>query len=166
MFASLWRQLYDSDTTLPVDVQELYDRHTKMNTGATLDEVILILKAQISRLSAVYLFIDALDECPEDGRARQILTQRLQDLLGLEGQKESTIRLLVTSRSAISLFTASEIIEIKATEDDIVRFVSHSFIQGISQYEQVSDSVRKNQALRQSIINMILKKSDKMYANL
>jgi len=108
LLASLWRQLYDTDTSLPDDVQELYKRRIKSNTEATLDEVVAMLKTQIWRHSVVHLLIDALDECPEDGKVRMTVIQRLQGILAATKPDTVKVRLLVTSRSDASPFEGSK----------------------------------------------------------
>lgn len=59
-----------------------------------LDELEQILLASIRPCSRVYLFVDALDECPEDNETRRNVLQRLKRLT----QDAPDLRIFATSR--------------------------------------------------------------------
>lgn len=58
------------------------------------DELVKILLASIRSYSKVYLLIDALDECPEDGETRQSVLERIERLT----QDAPNLKVLTTSR--------------------------------------------------------------------
>lgn len=161
LFASLWRQLFElKDTDPPNEVRELHARHTKACTRATLDEIIVALKIQIWRYSVVYILVDALDECPEDGRVRSTIVQKLEDIVGAAEPNSSRIRLLVTSRQPTTSFPASERIEILASPQDIRSVVSQRITEGISLSGEISSAVRQDKGFRNTIIERITESSD------
>ncbi|KAJ6574262.1 hypothetical protein B0H19DRAFT_1341329, partial [Mycena capillaripes] len=115
LLAGLWRQLI-----LGRDIgsaKMLYQQHHEKRTTPTPDEVFNVLHAAILEFSKVYVIIDAVDEYPET--QRQILLEYIA-LLG------STVNLMITSRPHIapdSTIPNPDILEIRANEEDIRRYV-------------------------------------------
>ncbi|KAK7013822.1 ANK-REP-region domain-containing protein [Favolaschia claudopus] len=92
LLAAIWRQLV-LDKEIGLIAKKLYQRHFERNTSPSLEEVSDLLRATISKLSRVFILVDAIDEYPEG--------QRLIFLHHL-GQLGSNVNLLITSRPHLS----------------------------------------------------------------
>lgn len=95
---SLTRQL--SRPPLPPSVVNLYKQHYIPGSQPDSETVLRLLHDVLSRIpegSHVYLVLDALDECPNDGdpNARALLLNLLMDLLDQHNDK---VHVLATSR--------------------------------------------------------------------
>lgn len=141
----------------------MYAKHTRYRTIPTIDEITSIVQAEIRRHSAVFLVVDALDECPEDGRIRATLTAKLQNILTAAASTATEIRILVTSRFANNVFINANVTEIRATDNDVERLVRQSIEDGLSDDEVISRSIRQNEALKDAIVATVSEKADKMY---
>ena len=129
----------------------MYNRRSRFGTKPTIEEVVSVLRLEIWRHSVVYILIDALDECADDGLSRDILITKLQELLAVKAPNSTRIQLLVTSRSPNSLFSIGAKVQIQAADGDVEAFVSQCIVQGISKSRLISE-----------IINTVVKKADKM----
>ncbi|KAJ6574285.1 hypothetical protein B0H19DRAFT_1341409, partial [Mycena capillaripes] len=112
LLASLWRQLILGRDIGSATI--LYQQHHEKRTTPTPDEVFNVLHAAIT---GFYIVIDAVDEYLET--ERQILLEYIA-LLG------STVNLMITSRPHIapdSTLPNPDILEIRANEEDIGRYV-------------------------------------------
>ncbi|KAJ6579068.1 ankyrin repeat-containing domain protein, partial [Mycena vulgaris] len=117
LLGALWKQLM-LGKTIPLAVDALYDHHNERETRPHLSELCKALNFAITQYPKVYFIIDALDEYPED-----IRHSFLQYLTAL-GPK---VNIMMTSRPHIgldSVFPDLEILEIRATEDDICRYLT------------------------------------------
>ncbi|KAJ7487831.1 hypothetical protein FB451DRAFT_1528549, partial [Mycena latifolia] len=113
LLASLWRQLV-FNRPIPPTIAALHTQHHEQRTRPTLDEIHTQLSFAVAERLKVYIIVDALDEYPEDRRA--ILLESLT--------KFPTVNLLLTSRPHIRIpFPDAQVLEIRATEDDIRCFV-------------------------------------------
>ena len=163
LLASCWRELSDSQDSLAEGPKSLYAMHTRYRTKPTMDEIISIVQAEIRRYSAVYIVIDALDECLEDRKVRKILTKNLQLILT---SNETKVRILVTSRFTNDIFPNANEIEIRATDIDLRRFVCQRIEDGLSDDDQISQYVQQNEAYKDGLIEKIVKRADKLYVSI
>ena len=121
LIASLLKQLAQVRPSLPVAIQQLYDRHAPKRTRPTLEELSQALHSVVSEHSRVFIVVDALDECQtsDDCRARFLST--LFDL-----QVRSKINLFATSRVIPDIserFEGSPHLEVRASDFDIRRYL-------------------------------------------
>ncbi|KAH7113682.1 hypothetical protein B0J13DRAFT_242564 [Dactylonectria estremocensis] len=101
IWSSIIRQLVESCQQIPTEVTAFRDKYLEKRSLPTDEERILLVKA-ISRLfQKTYILIDALvgDECPEDNR---------EAFISLAEQVESSVHLLITSRSNLDLTDDSD----------------------------------------------------------
>lgn len=119
----------------------------------SLEELSDTLREVLTGFSTVYVVIDALDECEDsDGSRRQFLA-KLQDL-----QAEQDVRLLATSRFISEIeeeFKQAEILEIRASEDDVRRFVA-------GQISRLPKCIQRDSALQQFVEERITERVDGM----
>ena len=163
LLASCWRELSNSLDALAAGPKALYAMHTRHHTKPTMDEIISILQAEFCRYSAVFIVIDALDECPEDRKVRTILTKQLQLILT---SNETQVRILVTSRFTNDIFPNASEIEIRATDTDLRRFVCQRIEDGLSDDDQISQHVQKKEAYKDELVEKIVKRADKLYVSI
>ena len=91
LLLSLIAQLGWKGPGLPVLLQA-YEKPNRSVPGP--DELGKILELSVSSFDEVFLLLDALDECPKDGEARQEVLEYLERLV----QRVPNIRILATSR--------------------------------------------------------------------
>ncbi|KAJ7223968.1 ankyrin repeat domain-containing protein [Mycena rebaudengoi] len=117
LLASLWWQLVIGKP-LVASVHKLYEHHHDRRTRPSVQEIDSVWRSVIAEYSKVYLVIDALDEYPEDQR------HWLLNHLATLGPKANV---MLTSRPHVTLnptlFPKMHTLEIRATEDDIRRYV-------------------------------------------
>ncbi|KAE8139795.1 hypothetical protein BDV38DRAFT_291075 [Aspergillus pseudotamarii] len=121
MLSSLLKQLAQNQPSLPETVRSLHDRHIKTRTRPSCEEIASTLQSIAVMYSRVFIIIDALDECqPSDGYRTRFLTE----IFAL--QAKSRVNLFATSRiipEIIERFTGSESLEIRASHDDVRKYL-------------------------------------------
>ena len=116
---SLLRQLAYQSIAILEDVKSCYKHHTHYKTRPSSNDIAKLLRLQVEKFDEVFIFIDALDECPEVGQVRRHLLAEVRGLL-------PKIRLMVTSRplpSIKSMFKDDNHLEIRAQEQDVRDFI-------------------------------------------
>ncbi|KAH7304498.1 hypothetical protein BKA65DRAFT_531311 [Rhexocercosporidium sp. MPI-PUGE-AT-0058] len=118
LVASLLKQLVQR--RLPAvssSILNLYQHHRDKKTRPPLTEYARFLAAELRHFSKVYVVIDALDECSEDGRTRELFLTEAQKLF-------PSICLLVTSRDLLDTkFENAARLDINASDQDIERYL-------------------------------------------
>ncbi|KAI0147300.1 hypothetical protein GGR57DRAFT_258771 [Xylariaceae sp. FL1272] len=121
LLSSLLKQLAHNQPSLPHHVKELRDRHEAKRTRPSLDEVSKVLESVILLSTRVFVIIDALDECQVSEGCRTKFLSAISTL-----QLKTGVNLFATSRiipEVTELFKGCLSIEIRATEDDIRRYL-------------------------------------------
>ena len=154
LLASLLKQLAESQPSLPVTVEELYDRLKTKRTRPTLDEILGSLQMVMAAYSRVFIIIDALDECPVSNVCRQRFLSGLFNL-----STKCGANLFATSRPISSIekvFEGNPMLEIRASEDDVRRYLdSYMF--------RLPGFVVRSPELQEEIKTDIVKAVDGMY---
>jgi hypothetical protein len=117
-----------------------------------MDDDHAILCSVLSEYSKVFIFVDALDEYPEE--QRNTLLSHLSAL-------RPAPNLMLTSRPHIKfdhIIADSDLVEVRATEADIRRYVDAQ----ISKFPRLSKHVTNSADLREEIESTILRRSDGM----
>ena len=166
LLASLWRKLSHSHDTIAKEVKDLYTKHTRNRTKQKMNEIVSACLAEICKCSIVFVVVDALDECPEDGRVRARFIEELQHILTSTNSTETKVRLLVTSRLTNHVFQDANEIEILASEDDIKLLVRQRIKNGLSDHDEISQSVRQNDILKDNLAATIVERAGNMYSSL
>jgi ankyrin repeat protein/Cdc6-like AAA superfamily ATPase len=118
LVSALLQQLVRQKSTLPEDVEGLYKRHIKKRTRPSLKELKLVFESVLKSFEKVYIIIDALDECREDG-SRQDFLRSLREV-------EGHAQLFITSRrihGIVSGFKKMKTLDIYARSEDISSYV-------------------------------------------
>ena len=152
LLASLLKQLLLGQSCLPIEVQNLYERHIEKRTRPSEAELSDILNMSIRRFSRSFILLDALDECT-DLQTRSKLLKRVFSL-----QNHQRVSVFATSRSIPEIsaeFSGALSVEIRAIDDDVYRYVQ-------SQMNALPYCVQKNKALQKIIIDEIVQAIDGM----
>ncbi|KAJ7029871.1 ankyrin repeat-containing domain protein [Mycena alexandri] len=155
LLGALWRQLVVGKPISPV-VLELYDHSRERATRPSLDDVSTALNSALEQYSKTYLVVDALDEYPED--RRNILLQCLSTAI----RGPTSVKLMLTSRPHLTLdtfFQKFETLEIRATEEDIGRYVDVQ----ISKWPRLSRHVHSRPELQDEIRRKMIRNVDGMF---
>ncbi|KAI0428831.1 hypothetical protein F5Y09DRAFT_275147 [Xylaria sp. FL1042] len=121
LLSSLLKQLAQTQRSLPHTLEELYERHKKKRTRPSLDEISNTLGSVTRQNSRMFIFVDALDECQSLGGCRTKFLSAVFDL-----QAKTGANIFATSRHIPDIteqFQGSLSIEIRATEDDIRKYL-------------------------------------------
>ena len=151
LLATLLKQLIQKKPSLYTEVRGLYLKHRQKGTRPSLDELRTTLNGMIGKLTRVFLLIDALDECTDLDRSRL-----LRETFSL--QAHGTLSVFATSRcvpEVMSEFEGKSSIEIRATSDDVRRYLEKHLI-------ELPICVRRNVSLQETIVVEITKAVDGM----
>lgn len=153
ILAGLWRQLIWGKLILPGSpAHTLYHAHHEKRTRPSVAEMQVVLGDAVAEYSKVYIVIDALDEYPE--AERHLLLKILAEF----GPK---LNVLLTSRPHITpdtFFPNTPVLEIRATEKDIRRYVDAQIVNSF----RLSAHVKSRPELRQQIESKIVDNVDGM----
>jgi hypothetical protein len=155
LVASLLRQLVQEHSPLSNDVKDLYGECIKRGTRPALSEISRILQSEITKYSKVFVVLDALDECSESDRTRELFLTQIRRLV-------PNISLLVTSRDIANIereFHEAARLEIRASDEDIRSYLK-SRIEGQS---QLAPYIKKDATLQDTILDTIVRKANRMY---
>ena len=121
LVSNLLKQLVRGLRKLPDTLVSLHQAKEGTQTRPSYQEILQVLRQVIGHFSAVFVVVDALDECQITGGNRTIL---LTDLLNLQTSHQANI--MVTSRFIPDIeetFRDSPSLEVRASESDIGRYV-------------------------------------------
>ena len=118
--SAILKQLIQGYVLIPETVRGLYQRHTERRTRPSFEEIQDAIQIVVAEYSKVHVIIDALDECSKDHRIQ--LLSMLSSL-----QSNANISLMATSRFGREVekhFSCSPLLEIRADDSDVKRFVA------------------------------------------
>lgn len=148
ILSSLLKQLLLELDRLPAPVKQLFDRSIMKGQTPQVSELQELLLSITKEFSAVYLVIDALDEC-KDGDCRSEILRAFQAF-------QVSMKLLVTSRPHLedlneSLAHAYQV-KLKAVESDIKDYVYKKL-----ETRKIKKILGKDEGLRDEIVTSIVK---------
>jgi hypothetical protein len=121
LLASLLKQLPERQPSLLDSVKDLYSRHKTKRTRLSLDEILRALQSVAAMYSRVFIIIDALDECQaSDGRRTRFLAEVFRLQTKCKGNIFATSRFIP---EIVTKFDGSELLEIRASKEDIKRYL-------------------------------------------
>ncbi|TGO07453.1 hypothetical protein BTUL_0275g00150 [Botrytis tulipae] len=119
LLSSIARQLTEQTNSIPSVVKEFCDQNAEKKRNPTGDEWISLIKSISLLFQTTYVFIDALDECPETNRDK---------FLCLLEKMEPFVMIFITSRPHLDLqakFADISRINITANASDIKTYLEH-----------------------------------------
>lgn len=144
---ALVRQLGESRAQLSPEIKRTYQHHHSRQTKPGREELIGLLKSEISYFSKVFLVFDALDESSDANGARSLVLSGLDNL-------GDVANIFVTSRQIPSIkkpFSAALRLNIRAEDNDVRKYIG-------GQLESHETSIRLTPALRQEIEDTVIEK--------
>lgn len=149
---SLLRQLAEqtSRTQTTRELKQSYSQNTG-NRHLSADDLFTCICTVSKDFDAVYMFVEALDECPENSRNE--LLARIQDF------STSHVRIFLTSRPHIRInLTILDVLRIDftASVSDITAFLESE----IHKSGRLSRFIARDPELKQHIVNGIVDKAD------
>ncbi|CAE7007412.1 hypothetical protein PTNB73_00048 [Pyrenophora teres f. teres] len=153
LICSLTRQLVEQIHPISEEVKTYRDRWIEKRSYPTEEERVSLIKDIASKFTRTYVFVDALDECPEQNRNK--LLHMLQML-------EPYVHLFITSRPNLELhstFPNLSHIEIAASHSDIQVYLESE----ISTNDRMSLFIAKDNTLKAEIIDTISRKAEGMF---
>jgi hypothetical protein len=142
LLASLLKQLSETKPSLPDAMRDLYNRHRAHRTRPSANELSKALQSVSDSYSKVFVVVDALDECQMSEGCR---VRFIQECCALQGQCRA--KLFMTSRFLPEIterFNKEDSLEIRATKDDIKRYVE-------GQTSKLPPFIQQNQHLLEEI---------------
>lgn len=151
IIANVLKQLLEKQP-LSKDVEKLYRDHEERETCPDLPGLLDLLRLESSRLSSVFVVVDALDECPADDNVGFGILSDLHQI--------PSARMLITGRphvaDLISRFD-SQILHIRADDRD-VRLVLEAELMKPSFHK----CLHNDGGLRAEVISTVMTKADGM----
>ena len=155
LLASLLQQFCRQKGSLSPELLKSYNYHCRHDTRPLVSDISKLLHSEIKHFSKMYIVIDALDECPESDRTRDVL---LSEILNLP----SNAYLLVTSRpnnSIENILREAECLEISAHDDDVRRHV----VARVAMETLLNKCVTADPSLKDTIVSKITERAQGMY---
>jgi Cdc6-like AAA superfamily ATPase len=120
LLSALLKQLVQNTPGIVASVTSIYDKLSKQKRRPSVDDIFRALLSVCLNYTTVYIVVDALDECVDDG-ARSLLIDKLREL-----QSKIDVRLLFTSRLIPGITQSFKLdlqLEVRASEEDVSRFL-------------------------------------------
>lgn len=150
----LLRQLAQNQSSLPVSVKDLYERHNMNRTRPSFEDISKALHSVAAMYSRVFIIVDALDECQVSEGSRSLLLSEIFNL-----QQMCKVNIFATSRfipEVIDNFKEYTRLDIRAHDEDV-----RNYLEG-----RISRSSRKFlRSLPEDIKTKIIKAVDGMYVS-
>ncbi|KAF6824120.1 vegetative incompatibility protein HET-E-1 [Colletotrichum musicola] len=153
MLRALVMQLADQLQTTPPVLQHLYEKHRR---GSPPDLGLLDCLRQIVRaFGEVYIFLDALDESPQDTYRDSVM----ETIADIRGWSEPCLHLLVTSRGAVDIRDG-----LQAAPSEIVNMsngdVGKDIAVFVTQFLQRNPRLQKWKSCHSQIEETLINKAD------
>jgi Cdc6-like AAA superfamily ATPase len=153
LFAALTKQLLQLQPATIAPMRDMYDSHQRQGSRPSPEELLKVLKSVCFMYTAVYIIVDALDECSNGDGARDQLIDELCQL-----QISTSCHLLYTSSQipeVMEKFQPHSVLDIRANEEDVRRFL-------IGQIPRLPNCIRQDEQLKQEVLKQIAQKIDGM----
>jgi hypothetical protein len=131
----------------------MYDRHKRAGDRPRFSEIVEALQLTISIFKRTFILVDALDEMQVSHGPPKQLAKELSTL-----QKKTSMNFFATSRSIPEIedeFNKSTVVDIRATETDVERFLD-------AHIEQLPSFVSRTRGLKDEIMREIIQAIDGM----
>ena len=117
----LLKQLVQNQSSFPVSVRELYDRHRKNQTRPSFEDICRALHSVATMYSRVFIIVDALDECQVSDGSRSMLLSEMFNL-----QQKCKVNIFATSRlipEVTENFKEYTRLDIRAHDEDVRNYL-------------------------------------------
>ena len=120
IIGTLLKQLLERNSNMSDEARALYAAHKKRQTRPNLKELLQLLRTEASRISTVFIVLDALDEFSDTKNARATILLELRQI--------STVRVMITGRPHVENTVLSKLDDvsttlIRASDNDIRKYL-------------------------------------------
>jgi hypothetical protein len=148
--ANLLKQVVQKQQHLSRPLREAFD----FRKSLSLEEYLGLLKAEMRRLTEIFVVIDALDECPSEkgGGTREILLEALSHL-------PKNVKFFFTSRKLPSIKDSlkSDVqIRIEAREEDLHNYIENRVNESSDLKRAVDLRCRQDASFRETFFNTLV----------
>ena len=157
IFANLLKQLLERNPTLAKEIKDHYDQCQQRETSLNAKDILQLFQLEASKISRVFIVLDALDECTRgESSCAKIL---------LELEKVPNVHLMITGRAGVEhivLLKCKDIacLEIHASDDDIRKAINNELNTTV---KVIYDAMDDDPTLRSAILDAIVAKASGMY---
>lgn len=159
LLLSLLKQLAYGQSCLPQDAKTIFDAYKGKTQRPSLDDIKKLLRCMTDSYLRVFILVDALDECQGSDECRANFLTYMFFL-----RDKSKVNIFATSRlipEIMEKFEACKRMEIRATEDDVRRYVYGQLDGG--NMEHLPSLIKHKPDLKDEIIKGISDAVDGMY---
>lgn len=156
LLSNILKQLAQGQPSIPADVKKLYRQHVDKQTRPSFDDIIKVLHSTIGLYFRVFIVVDALDECQV---SHEDCKKFLSEIFNLQAKAE--VNIFATSRFVPEItkeFTGSVSLEIRASEEDVQRYLE-------GHMSQLPRCVSSDHDLQKEITVGIINAVDGMYVD-
>ncbi|KAJ7584563.1 hypothetical protein C8J56DRAFT_789897, partial [Mycena floridula] len=160
LVGTLLKQLVQHRSSISDHILALYNSYSSRGAFPTIQELIIALHTEALLYSHVYIIVDALDECPEDNQARELLLSDPSEQ-GL-GALSDCVHFLITSRDILSISQALDNaprIPIEAHQEDLQTYIKWRIITDV----KLKRLVKGDTTLEAEIIDQVILKAAGMF---
>ncbi|KAJ2990388.1 hypothetical protein NUW58_g2975 [Xylaria curta] len=153
MLSTITRQLAEQCHPLPNEVTMFREKYLEKRTNPSNADRVSIINSMVRLFHRTFVFIDALDESPEENR---------ELFLCLAKELSPFVRFFITSRphlELVSTFPTLSRIDIMAKESDVRKYLKYR----INRIRRLRDFTTQDRNLENEIIETIHKKADGMF---
>ena len=162
LVAGIWRQLCQQRSAISKAVQNKYQSHYREKIALSFGDIESIAVEVAESYTRVFLVIDAIDECTDEGLNQTVLLQFLQTLKQGGSAIADKVQILVTSRQAEALLETDDKLEILANEDDLRSLVRKRVEFGMSKSKRLADQIRQDNELARKLSENIVERAQRM----
>jgi len=147
------KQLLERSCGLSDEFEKVYATHQQRDTKPNLSELTELLGIECSRLSSVFIVVDALDECPADENAGFKILSEIYQIL--------QTRFMITGRPHVAGLMSrfeSQILDIRANDQDIKQALETQLMN-----PSFHKCLQDDEGLRATVIDTIMTNADGMY---
>ena len=164
LLASLWEQLLinkENKLLVPSAAKSLYEQLCNPRSRPSSEEIRTLLQIEVAKCRTVFMIVDALDECLDDG------ADILKDLAML---KPNT-RLMFTSRPHVQLnliFPTTQNLEIRANDADLDKYLTARLLcigldpHDTAKAHRLRSTIREGKEFSKKIISGIISRAEGM----
>ncbi|KAK7177829.1 hypothetical protein PSPO01_16121, partial [Paraphaeosphaeria sporulosa] len=155
MLAAIVKQLVQGRPPMAEPVAQLHKQYANQGTKPSLEEISAALREVVAKYSAIYIVIDALDECRNSDGTRRQLLDRLKDL-----QVGQDVRIMATARFIPEIkaeFQTAIKVEIRASDEDVRQYIA-------GQTYRLPRCIQRDPVLQAIVQDKLVETVDGMYA--
>ena len=162
LVAGIWRQLCQQRSAIAKAVQNKYESHYRQRIVLSFGDIEFIAVEVAESYTRVFLVIDVIDECTDEGLNQTLFLQFLQILKQGGSAIAGKVQILVTSRQVETLLETDDKLEILVNEDDLRSLVRKRVEFGMSKSKRLAQQIRLDDELARELSENIVERAQLM----